>query len=91
MGLGFNASGELLVADYGNARIQAVDANGVSLEKQSQYHSGLRSLNLSRDGLILLGGRDRLRILDNRGHLIHEIERQRGQTFNLNDVENFPP
>ena len=92
MGLGFNASGELLVADFGNARIQAVDANGSFLWKSNHnINSGLRSLNLSRDGLILLGGRDRLRILDNRGNLIHQMERQRGQTFNLHDGENFSP
>ena len=92
MGLGFNASGELLVADFGNARIQAVDANGSFLWKSNHnINSGLRSLNLSRDGLILLGGRDRLRILDNRGNLIHQMERQRGQTFNLYDGENFSP
>ena len=92
MGLGFNASGELLVADYGNARIQAVDANGSFLWKSNHNASGgLRSLSLSRDGLILLGGRYRLRILDNRGNLIHQMERQRGLTFNLHDPENFSP
>ena len=92
MGLGFNASGELLVADYGNARIQAVDANGSFLWKSNHNASGgLRSLGLSRDGLILLGGRYRLRILDNRGQLIQEIERQSGRTFNIYDQENFTP
>ena len=51
----------------------------------------MRSLSLSRDGLILLGGRYRLRILDNRGQLIHEMERQSGLTFNIYDPENFSP
>jgi sugar lactone lactonase YvrE len=89
MGLGFNASGELLVADFGNSRIQVIDATGTFLWKSNHNaFGGLRSLSLSRDGLILLGGRYRLRILDNRGHLIHEIERQ---APSYHDPENFTP
>ena len=93
MGLGFNASGELLVADYGNARIQAVDANGSFLWKMNHnvQWEDLRSLSLSRDGLILLGARHRLRILDNRGRLIQEAERLQGLGFNQHDRENFTP
>ena len=94
MGLGFNGAGELLVADFGNSRIQSVDANGTFLWKINHnalgyVSGGLRSLSLSRDGLILLGGRNWLRILDNHGHLIRGIERQNGQSFNMHDVENF--
>ncbi len=92
MGLGFNGAGELLVADYGNSRIQALDANGTFLWKSNHNASGsLRSLSLSRDGLILLGGRYRVPILDNRGEQILVHERWHGVSFNRYDTEALTP
>jgi sugar lactone lactonase YvrE len=91
-GLGFNGAGELLVADYGNSRIQALDANGTFLWKSNHNASGsLRSLSLSRDGLILLGGRFRVSILDNRGEQILVHERWNGVSFNRYDNEALAP